>query len=186
MDIKKFLKELRQYWIQNEIPNITDANVKFLQDLIAKNKCKKALEIGTANWYSTICIALALAKNKGHITSIEFSKLSHDQAIKNIECVWLEKICTLICDNAISYIPKIKESDFDFVFIDWMKKRTKDFFELIYPKVIPNWIIIIDDVIKFKDKMASFYEYLAINKIKYKIIQIDPDDGVMMIIKSCK
>ena len=40
----------------------------------------------------------------------------------------------------------------------------------------------IDDVIKFKNKMTNFYDYLQAQSIGYDIIQLpDDDDGVMVI-----
>jgi len=44
-------------------------------------------------------------------------------------------------------------------------------------------VIIIDDVIKFRDKMVGLEEYLAEQNIDYNILPIDEDDGVMMIVK---
>jgi hypothetical protein len=41
--------------------------------------------------------------------------------------------------------------------------------------------MVIDDVLKFKDKMQRFYDYLEANGIVYDIEQVDDDDGVMLI-----
>ena len=181
MEIKEFLAKLRQYWIENEVPNITDENADFLTDIIRKNKFKNWLEIWTANGYSTICLASALKENDWHITSIEFSIWSHNQAINNIKEVWLENICTLIHGQALDVIPTLEDGSFDFVFIDGMKRRSKDFLELCWPKAKAGSIIIIDDVIKFKAKMVWLYEYLEEKWIRYEVLQIDVDDGIMMI-----
>jgi predicted O-methyltransferase YrrM len=64
-----------------------------------------------------------------------------------------------------------------------MMRRSKDFLELCWPKTKQGWIIIIDDVIKFREKMVWLWEYLEENNIKYNTLPIDEDDGVMMIIK---
>ncbi|MFC1797795.1 hypothetical protein ACFLY2_01090 [Patescibacteria group bacterium] len=45
MDRQKFLKNLREYGIENTVPNISDVNVKFLVDLIKISKTKNMLEI---------------------------------------------------------------------------------------------------------------------------------------------
>jgi hypothetical protein len=55
--------------------------------------------------------------------------------------------------------------------------------KLVWDKTLPNAIIIIDDVIKFRFKMESLYEYLNTENIKYEVIQIDDDDGIMIIKK---
>ena len=48
---------------------------------------------------------------------------------------------------------------------------------------LPWATIVIDDVIKFRYKMESLYKYLESEKIDYKVIQIDSDDGIMIIKK---
>jgi predicted O-methyltransferase YrrM len=45
MDRKKFIKELREYGIENTVPNISDVNAKFLVDLLKISKAKNMLEI---------------------------------------------------------------------------------------------------------------------------------------------
>ena len=185
MDKIKFIKKLRIYWKENEVPNITDTNAKFIWDLIKISKVKNMLEIWTANWLSAIFFWIELEKINWKLTSIEFSERSYIQATENIKEANLHNTIKLINWNALLEIPKLKEV-YDFVFIDGMKRRTKDFLDLIRKKVKLNWIIIIDDVIKFKEKMIWLYEYLEENNIKYNIIPIDTDDGIMMIVKNWK
>lgn len=181
-DIEKKLIELKKYWEQNDIPNISLTNAKFLMDLIKIKKPKRMLEIWTANWFSSICFALELKKIWWILTTIEFSEYSYNEAIRNFYNFEVEKSINLILWNALDIIPKLKEK-YDFVFIDWMKRRTKDFLELVWDKLKKDWIIIIDDVIKFKEKMIWLREYLEEKNIKYNLIPIDIEDGILMIIK---
>ncbi len=182
MSIEEKLNELKKYWEANNIPNISKINAIFLRDLIKIWKFKNILEIGTANWYSTINFALELKKTWWRITTIEFSSRTYNIALNNFQDFNVFKTIKAINWNALDIIPNLKEN-YDFVFIDWMKKRTKDFLELIWKKVKKDWIIIIDDVIKFKEKMAWLWGYLEKNNIKYNIIPIDLDDWILMIIK---
>jgi len=182
MNINNFLKELKEYWVQNDIPNISETNARFLRDIIKISKTKNMLEIWTANWYSAINFALELEQNNWKLTTIEFSILSHNQAKDNFIKSWVEKIINPIHWNAIDIIPKL-EWNWDFVFIDGMKKRSKDFLDLVYDKVESSWIIIIDDVIKFREKMWDLWWYLEEKQISYNIIPIDIYDWILMIIK---
>lgn len=184
MNREEFLIYLRKYWIENTIPNISDVNVKLICDLIKISKSKTMLEIWTANWFSAINFWIELEKVWWNLISIDFSLKSHNEALENIKKANLEKTINLILWNALDEIPKLKDDYFDIVFIDWMMRRTKDFLELSWSKIKSWWIIIIDDVIKFKEKMTWFYEYLENNNIKYNILPIDLDDWVMMIIKN--
>jgi len=177
-----YIKKLRNFWIENEVPNITDKNARFLRDLIRLQKTKNMLEIGSANWYSAIQFGLELEKTWGKLTTIEFSEPSQKQVLENIKAVWLEETITSIRSNALFEIPKLNKK-YDFVFIDAMKRRTKDFFDLVYDKIEFWWIIIVDDVIKYKEKMWDFWEYIEKNELKYSILPIDWDDGILFMIK---
>lgn len=183
MDRIEFLKNLRIYGIKNTVPNISDINAKFLVDLIKISKTKNMLEIWTANWFSWINFWIELEKVWWKLLSIDFSPKSHLEALENIKEVWLEKTISLILWNALDEIPKLENDSFDFIFIDWMMRRSKDFLELSWPKLKQNWIIIIDDVIKFREKMVWLREYLEDNNIRFNVLPIDVDDWVMMIIK---
>lgn len=181
-DFEKMIIELKKYWEKNNIPNISLVNARFLRDLIKIKKPKKVLEIWTANWFSSICFALELKKIWWKLTTIEFSEFSYNEALKNFLDFEVQDIIYPILWNAIDIIPKLKDK-YDFLFIDWMKRRTKDFLELSWEKVEKNWIIIIDDVIKFWDKMIWLWEYLKDKNIVYNLIPIDIDDGIVMIVK---
>lgn len=183
MNRQEFIKNLRQYWIENTIPNISDTNVKFIVDLIKISKTKNMLEIWTANWFSAINFWVELEKVWWNLISIDFSEKSYLEALNNIKQVWLENTISLILWNALDEIPKQKDNYFDFVFIDGMMRRSKDFLELSWPKLKDWWIIIIDDVIKFREKMVWLWEYLEEKNISYNVLPIDIDDGIMMIIK---
>lgn len=182
MNIDIFLRELKKHGIENEIPNISEVNARFLRDLIKIKKVKNMLEIGTANGYSAINFALELKNMGGKLTTIEFSKLSYDVALENFQKAQVSETINALNGNALDIIPALDET-YDFVFIDGMKRRTKDFLELVWDKVEDEGIIIVDDVIKFREKMVGFWEYLEENKILYNIIPIDVDDGIVMIIK---
>ena len=179
---QEFIKKLRAFGLENDVPNITDINAKFIRDLIKIKKVKNMLEVGSANWFSAIQFWLELEKTWWKLTTIEFSEPSQKQVLENLKAVWLERIVTSIRANALFEIPQLTDS-YDFVFIDAMKRRTKDFFDLVYDKVEKGWIIIVDDVIKFKEKMDGFEEFLEKNNIAYNVLPIDVDDGVIMIIK---
>lgn len=170
---------LKKHWEENNIPNISFQTVELLEKIILKNNYKNILEVGTANGFSSICFAKIL-QNSGKITTIEFSKLAHEAAKKNFEDFGVSEIIDAKLGNAIDIIPTL-EQKYDFVFIDGMKKRSLDFFLLAQEKILPGATIIVDDVIKFRHKMENFYEYLAEKNISYDIIEVDGDDGIMII-----
>ena len=62
-----------------------------------------------------------------------------------------------------------------------MKREYLDYLILSLPKMTHDAIIVIDDVIKFYDKMKNLYDFLDRNDIEYNICSTDPDDGIMII-----
>ena len=180
--IEDFLLQLKNHGEKNDIPNISLTNARFLRDLILLKQPKNILEIGTANGFSTINFAIECQKFWWHIDTIEFSQNSYDRAEENIQGADLGTYVTQHFWNALDLIPKM-DKKYDFIFIDGMKRRTKDFFELSYPLLRSRWIMIIDDVILYEEKMKNLYDVLANNDIVYNIIPIDVHDGVIMIIK---
>jgi len=182
MDRTIFLKELKKYWEKNNIPNITLENALFLRNILKEKKIKSLLEIGSANGYSTIHFALELEKTGWNITSIEFSQLAYEDAQENFKKAKVDNIIKSYFGDARDIIPLLEET-YDFVFIDGLKKRSRVFLELVRNKV-ENWgIIVIDDVIKFRYKMEDLYKYVKKEKLNYEVLQIDEDDGIMIITK---
>ena len=176
------LKQLKEFWIKNKIPNITERNSRFLRSLIKIQNTKNMLEIGSANWFSSVNFWLELEKIGWKLTTIELSDNSYKQTLENISLFSLQNTITAIKADAIYEIPRLKEV-FDFVFIDAMKRKTLDFLKLAYNKTEIWWIIVIDDVIKFKDKMVDLWDFLEKNKLDYNLIPIDIDDGILFMVK---
>lgn len=182
MNRQDLLKQLRVYWAENNVPNITDENADFLTKLLEKKQVRNLLEIWTANGYSTIIFGMVLEQTEWKILSIDFSAKSHNLAIANIKLAQLDDTVELVLANALEFLPTLAGS-YDFVFIDGMKRRTLDFLQLVWNKVPEWWTIVVDDVIKFKEKMTWFYEYVEQQNMNYEVLKIDSDDGIMIIRK---
>lgn len=181
--MEEFLKILKKHWLKNDIPNVSIENALFLREIIKRKKVANLLEIGTANWFSSINFAFEMKEIWGKITTIDFSKKSYDEANENFKQAWVSDMITSLFGNALDILPTLKWP-YDFIFIDGMKRRTVDFLQLTYDKLSPGWTIVIDDVIKFKPKMVGLYEYLKKNNIEHEILQIDSDDGILIIEKN--
>ncbi len=181
---KLFLEKLnilKQHGIENNIPNISYEIGMFLNMLIKNKKIKNVLEIGTANGYSTIWMAEALKETNGLITTFEVSIPSFKEAQENFKNFKLNKF---INSNFEDFLNSKINKKFDLIFIDGQKNKTLDFFNKAKKLIKKDSIIIVDDVIKFKNKMPEFYNYIEKqNEFYYLVIPIDVDDGIMLITK---
>ena len=180
--MEDFLEKLKKHGLKNNIPNISVENAVFIRNKLKEKRVKNVLEIGTANWFSSIDFAYEIKVFWWQITTIDFSAKSFEEALQNFKDAGVSDMITPLFGNALDILPTLTGS-YDFIFIDGMMRRTKDFLELTYDKLDSWWTIIIDDVIKFKEKMIWLYEYMEQNNIKYEILQIDSDDGIMIIEK---
>jgi predicted O-methyltransferase YrrM len=173
------LKNLKKIWLEREIPNITEQNAEYLKKLIAEKNPKHLLEIGTANGYSTLHFA-SILDTTSSITTIEQAWNMHNDAVINFKNCKLKNIISIWGDAKL-VIPTLCDGYYDFVYIDAMKKEYLQYLILVLSKMTPDAMIVIDDVIKFRDKMEDLYDFLDRNHIEYNICSTDPDDGIMII-----
>jgi len=175
------LKALRRSCEGRRIPIISLATEKFLWKLLRKHKPKICLEIWGAVGYSSIYMWEILNTRGGKITSFEISYPAYQEGLQNSK--------EAHCYNITSYpysilqvpIKKLMPDTVDFIFIDGQKSQYGDYMEIIEKISSPHTVILIDDVIKYHNKLVSLYWYLQKKQINYKVIQLEPDDGVMII-----
>lgn len=177
--LNEYLDALYRLGRLRHIPNISPQNVAYLQNLLAQNQPKNILEIGCANGYSTLRLWQAARAWQAQITTMDISRPQYLEAQHHF------KICqtniNLHFGNALQILPTLAER-FDFILIDAQKIHTLDFFIRARKIAAPDALIVVDDVLKFKDKMTNFYDYLHAQTIAYDIVQLpDDEDGVMLI-----
>lgn len=184
--IQNYLRQLKEYGIKNDIPNVTEEVGQFLNMLI-KIKCpKNILEIGCANGYSTIWMAEAAKLIGSQIYSIEHSRPSMLEAKNNISQIGFENIVDIIFDDAINAISKFPSNlMFDFVFIDGEKRSYLDFWNIIQDRLNPHAIIVFDDMMAFPEKTKSFSKLIkSVTDFDQILLPVDGDDGILFLVKN--
>lgn len=141
-DSYRYIKEIKTYAEEENIPIMVDEGIKYLTDLITKNNINNVLEIGTAIGYSAIMMALANPNLK--VTSIERDEARYLQAVKNIKKLNLENRITLIFKDALDV--KVENSKYDLIFIDAAKGKNKEFFELFSKHLTDEGLIVTDNI----------------------------------------
>ncbi len=175
------LKELRKSCESRRIPIISLATENFLWKLLRKHKPKVCLEIWGAVGYSSIYMGNIMNTRGGKITSFEVSYPAYQEGLQNTK--------EAHCYNSISYpydirqapIKKLMQESVDFIFIDGQKSQYGEYMEIIEKITSPHTVIVIDDVIKYHNKLIWLYWYLEKKQMKYKILKLELDDGVMII-----
>ena len=185
-DLKQYLKELRAYGLENDIPNVTDEVGQFLNMLIHIRKPKTILEIGCANGYSTIWMAEATDKLSAKLHTLDHSAPTCEEAKKNLSEVGLSHVVEFHFGDAREVITKMDEAlKFDFVFVDGQKASYRAFWDLIQSRLNPGAVIIFDDMLAFPEKTKSFHEYIqSVKGFEQLMIPIDQNDGILMMLKT--
>jgi predicted O-methyltransferase YrrM len=175
-----YLRKLKASGIERKIPNISEENAEFIKNILRERGTIRLLEIGTANGYSTLQFASVLTDTPCQIITIEYAWNAHIEAVENFKNCKIKNIHA-IWGDAKQVIPTLQDEYFDCIYIDAMKREYKEYFCLSLSKITRDGLFIIDDVVKFRDKMADLYMFLEEEHIPYEMHYTDPDDGIMII-----
>ncbi len=137
--------------------NVPCKDGRFLYDLIIRNSYTRGLEIGTFNGYSTLWFGLAFRKTGGRVITIEYDRVSGEEARKNFEKAGLEGVIDSRINDAFEEIPKI-EGNFDFIFIDAWKPDYVKFLRLLNDRILPGGAIVAHNVTNHARDMQGFLE----------------------------
>jgi predicted O-methyltransferase YrrM len=166
----EFINKLKIFGKVHNIPNISWTGVNILRFFLELQKPKTVLEMGCANGFSSIVIADKLEKWKGVLYTGDVSLPSIESAKENIKAINLSNII-IKTGNILETYSDI-DIKFDLIFIDAQKSLTDKFFNLAKKLIKKDTLIIIDDVLKFSDKMSKFYEVLEKEKDEWTTISI--------------
>lgn len=175
------LKELRKECMSRKIPIISPATEAFLWKLVRKHKPKICLEIWGAVGYSSIYIGWMINARWGVVTSFEISYPAYQEGLQNSKAANCHNIISYPYDALRAPIKKLVSGPVDFIFIDGQKSQYGEYLEIVRELCSPHTVIVIDDVIQYHNKLSSLYGFLQKKQIKYEILQLDPDDGIMII-----
>ena len=129
--VRGFLGNHRGQWSDW---NVSEADGRFLYNLVHRNGYKKALEIGTSTGHSAIWIARAMSKTGGKLLTVEKSEGRYQDALRNFEQAGLSEYIDARLADAHELVKELK-GPFDFVFSDADKEWHKDYFVMLEPKL---------------------------------------------------
>ena len=182
MEKEEYLKEMKQYAIENHVPILQDVSLDLILLVLKLKRPNSILEVGTAIGYSAINFSKYLNGENSHILTVEKSEDMYKEAIKNIKNVGLEEKITVINADATEYLPTLDEKDkYDVVFIDAAKGQYLVFLENAL-RVIKKGGIIIADNVYFKGRVLSGYNEhrhrTATNRLR-KYLELVTDDETL-------
>ena len=158
----KLLADLEVLQVQGVYPSITRDIAEYIFDLLKKKRPQHLLEVGSCVGYSTIWLGLAAKDFGSSIEAIEWTPERFEKLKENIEIAELNNIITAYNGDAKVIIPELK-SNYDFVFIDAMKKEYLNYLQLLEPKLLPGALIIADNILSHREKLLDFVQYVKNN-----------------------
>ncbi|MAD58971.1 MAG: methyltransferase [Flammeovirgaceae bacterium] len=192
------LKEINEYTIKNvHQPRMLSGHLqgRFLSMISKIKKPNNILEIGTYTGYSALCMADGLSKN-GKLITIDKDTSLHKKVSEFFRRSKYKNQIVQKLGNAIDILPEIDDV-FDLVFIDADKRNYQKYFEIVLPKVNPDGIILVDNVLwsgkvtdlrgnkddRLTKVMDDFNKFISnLTDVNKMILPIR--DGISIIIKN--
>jgi len=174
--LEKLLAELEG--TQARFYNVPRADGEFFNLLVKATRARRVLEIGTANGYSALWFALALAETDGHLTTIELQPELVKSARANLARAGLDRRVTFHEGDAHQVVTTL-DGPFDFVFIDAELGGKIDYFQKLHPqKLPPGGLLLCHNVIKYRSAMTDYLDFIhAHPDYDTVVLSLTMDDG---------
>jgi len=155
--VREFLASQKDQWREE---NVTEADGRFLYDLILKRGYTRALEIGTSTGHSAIWIAWALSKTGGKLITVEIDEGRYREALGNFREAGLSDFIDARLADAHELIPRL-DGPFDFVFVDADKDWYQNYFKMLLPKLAAGGCFAAHNVLnlEFMHGVKEFLDY---------------------------
>jgi predicted O-methyltransferase YrrM len=165
--------------------NVTPGDGMLLRVLVQSRGAKRGVEIGTATGFGALNMGLAFERTGGHLVTIDPNPEMVRTTRANLTKYGLDRVVTVIEGDALVEIPKLT-GNFDFVFIDALKRDYLKYFQLIDPRLKPNAVLVADNVVQHGEEMKDFLDFMLANPHWEVVIiraSIEKNDGMAVCYK---
>jgi len=136
------------------LPVIGKEKGRFLARLIARERPRRALEIGSLIGYSTILIAATLPPG-GRLVSVEVSPYLARITERNVAAAGLGRRVRVIEGDACRVIPFLRER-FDFALIDADKGEYLDYLRALEPRLARGALVVADNTKIYRRELSGY------------------------------
>ena len=154
----KVLDEIEREALDSYVPIIRKEMQSFLKLLLAMNRPKRILEVGTAVGFSSILMA-EYAPKDCKIVTIENYEKRIPIARANFVRAGKEKQIALLEGDAADILAALvrEQKQYDFIFMDAAKGQYAAFLNPIYDLLQPGGLLVTDNVLQEGDIIESRY-----------------------------
>lgn len=158
----KTSREFREQFVKDFNRTGMDTTVgdaMMLRILVESARCKRGVEVGSFKGFGAINMGIGFERTGGHLFTLEIDPRRVKDCRENLKKVGLEKTVTCVEGDALKTLPTL-QGEFDFVFIDAVKRDYLKYLKLIEPKLKPGAVIVADNVIRSAGAMKDFLDYI--------------------------
>ncbi|UDL05117.1 O-methyltransferase [Marinobacter sp. CA1] len=134
--------------------NITRDTGELLAVLLKAGGCRRVLEVGTSNGYSTLWLASSLPAD-GCVVSLDSAADKLAMAADNLARAGLTERVELVEADAAAYLAE-QSTAFDLVFLDADRSQYPAMAEDVFRLVRPGGLLVCDNVLSHADEVAPF------------------------------
>jgi len=144
--------------------NLEPATAELLSLIVRIAGARHAVEVGTANGYSTIWLADAVGDTGGHVVSIDTA--TSDDARSNLNRAdavqpGLAKRVELRQEDGGAYLARLADGSVDLLFLDAERVEYPSWWPHPVRVLHPGAVLAIDNVLSHADEVAPFLTLLA-------------------------
>jgi predicted O-methyltransferase YrrM len=165
--------------------NTTPGDAMMLRILVESSGARRGIEVGSSTGFGAINMGIAFERTGGHLYTLEIDPRSAEVCRDNLQKVGLENTVTCIQGDALKTLPAL-EGEFDFIFIDALKRDYLKYLKLVEAELRPGSVIVADNVIQSARAMRDFLDYIQ-NSPDYDTVIIrasmEKNDGMSVSYK---
>jgi predicted O-methyltransferase YrrM len=117
------------------------------------------VEVGTSYGFSGLFWGDVMKRNDGHLHTIDIDPKKYDSSKLTFAQAGLNEVITNHLGQAADVIPRLPDG-IDIAFIDADKPATRQYFDLLWPKLRPGGSIIIDNATTHRDEFRPLIQHL--------------------------
>ncbi len=140
-------------------PDTTAGDAMLLRILVGSMKAQRGVEVGSARGFGAINMGIAFERTGGRLYTIDIDPDMVRACRENLAAVGLEKTVTVVEGDALKVLGEL-EGEFDFVFLDAVKRDYLRYFKAVEPKLRPGAMVVADNVIKSAREMKDFLDFM--------------------------
>lgn len=152
--------DARQTEHHKTMRNLDPAAALLMSIMVRSSQCKRLLEIGTSNGYSTIWLAWSIEATGGHLISLERDAEKQAMADANLKRAGLRHNVDLRLGDATELVSKL-DGTFDFIFFDADRLSAPKQLELLLPKLEVGALVLADNVLSHPEQIAGYLDAIS-------------------------